>query len=128
MDTNKLVRTYVKIRDARAELKAKYEDDDARLKGQLDKIESVLLKMTDDLGINSLKTEAGTATRTQRTRYWAADWDAFKAFISQYDEGLDLVERRIHQGNFKDFMERHPDVVPPVNADSKFAITVRRGK
>ena len=127
MDTNKLVATYVKIRDARPELKAKYEDDDAKLKAQLDKIERVLLKMMDDLGITSLKTEAGTATKTQRTRYWAADWDAFKDFMRQYD-ALDLVERRVHQGNFKEFMETHPDVVPPVNADSTFAITIRRGK
>jgi len=127
MDTNKLVATYVKIRDARSELKSKYEDDDARLKAQLDKIERVLLKMTDDLGVTSLKTEAGTATKTQRTRYWAADWDAFKDFMRQYD-ALDLVERRVHQGNFKEFMETHPDVVPPVNADSSFAITIRRGK
>jgi hypothetical protein len=127
MDTKKLVATYVKIRDARAELKAKYEDDDAKLKAQLGKIEQVLLKMTDDLGVTSLKTEAGTATKTQRTRYWAADWDAFKDFMRQYD-ALDLVERRVHQGNFKEFMETHPDVVPPVNADSTFAITIRRGK
>lgn len=127
MDTKKLVATYIKIRDARGELKAKYEDEDAKLKAQLSKIEQVLLKMTDDLGVTSLKTEAGTATKTQRTRYWAADWDAFKDFMRQYD-ALDLVERRVHQGNFKEFMETHPDVVPPVNADSSFAITIRRGK
>lgn len=127
MDTNKLVRAYIKIRDARAELKADYEAQDANLKDKLTKIEGALLALADELKLNSIKTEAGTATRVQRTRYWAADWDAFKTFVKEHD-ALDLLERRVHQGNIKSFMEENPDAVPPVNADSTLSITVRRGK
>ena len=127
MDTNKLVRAYINIRDARAELKATYEAEDAALKDKLGKIETALLALADELKLSSIKTEAGTATRTQRTRYWAADWDAFKAFVREHD-ALDLLERRVHQGNIKAFMEEHPDAIPPINADSAFHITVRRGK
>jgi hypothetical protein len=128
MDTSKLVLAYVRIRDARADLKREYDQKDAELQEKLDKIEAVLLDMAKEHGLDSMKTPYGTATKTVRTRYWAPDWDAYVKFLkSQGDDGYDLVERRIHQGNFKEFLENNPDVAPPVNADSRYSIVVRRG-
>jgi hypothetical protein len=39
----------------------------------------------------------------------------------------DLLEKRLHQGNVKQFIENNPDLVPPgLNVDSEYSITVRR--
>lgn len=126
MDTGKLVAAYVKLRDARAELKHKFDEEDSRLREKMDKIEQTLLDLTKEHGLDSLKTPYGTASRTVRTRYWASDWDAFTKFLDEHGS-YDLLERRIHQGNFKQFLENNPDIQPPVNADSRYSITVRRG-
>jgi len=126
MDTGKLVAAYVKLRDARADLKHKFDEEDAQLKQKMDKIEQVLLDLTKEHGLDSLKTPYGTASRTVRTRYWASDWDAFTKFLDEHGS-YDLLERRIHQGNFKQFLENNPDIQPPVNADSRYSIMVRRG-
>ena len=128
MDTAKLVSAYVRIRDARAELKHKYDQEDGELQEKLNIIEGALLDLANEHGLDSMKTPYGTASKVVRTRYWAPDWDAFVKFLkSQGDDGFDLVERRIHQGNFKEFLENNPDVAPPVNADSRYSIVVRRG-
>jgi hypothetical protein len=39
----------------------------------------------------------------------------------------ELLEKRLHQGNMKQFLEAHPDLLPPgLNVDSEYTITVRR--
>jgi hypothetical protein len=47
-------------------------------------------------------------------------------FIREHDVP-DLLERRIAQSNFKQFLEANPDLMPEgVNLESKYSITVRR--
>jgi hypothetical protein len=47
-------------------------------------------------------------------------------FIREHDVP-DLLERRIAQGNFKQFLEEYPNLMPEgVNLESKYSITVRR--
>jgi hypothetical protein len=41
----------------------------------------------------------------------------------------DLLEKRIHQGNMKQFLEENPELLPPgLNSDSEYTVTVRRKK
>ena len=40
---------------------------------------------------------------------------------------MELLEKRIHQSNMKEFMEQHPELHPPgLNVDSEYEITIRR--
>lgn len=82
--------------------------------------------MFNDNGITNVKTQSGTAYRTVKTRYWAPDWDEFRKFAVEND-AIGLFENRIAQGNMKEFLEHHPDLAPPIRADSRYSITVRRG-
>jgi hypothetical protein len=127
MDAGRLVTTYIKIRDVRNELKHKFDEKDAELKSQLSTIESALMESMEGLNVTSLKTDNGTVFRTTKTRYWAPDWDAFKTFALEND-AVDLFERRIHQSNMKDFLAENAESVPPIAADSRYSVTVRRGK
>jgi len=39
------------------------------------------------------------------------------------------MEKRIHQGNMRLFLEENPDLLPPgLNVDSEYTVTVRRKK
>lgn len=125
MDVTKLVTAYINIRDKRAEAKKAFEEEDKVLESRLETIENALLEVCKDTGVESLRTTAGTATRTVKERVWATDWDAFKEFVREYD-AVDLFEKRIHQGNYKAWVEEHPDVVAPVNVDRRYAVTIRR--
>lgn len=127
METEKLIKAYIRIRDARAQLKSEYNDKDSELLSKMESIEEILLEHAKENNIDSMKTASGTAYRQVKTRYWAPDWDSFKKFVQEND-GIDLLEQRIHQTNFKQFLEDNPDVIPPVNSDSRYSIVIRRGK
>ena len=124
--TDKLVRAYVKIRDARKELAADYEKKDAELQESLSAIETQLLEACKAIGADSIKTSFGTVSRRVAKRYWTNDWHSFHEFMKEHD-ALDLVEKRVAQTNMSTFLEENPDLHPPgLNVDSRYTVVVRR--
>ena len=126
-DADKLVTAYIQIRDRRSELKKEFEEADAALESDMEKIEDAILEHCKEHNLEALKTSHGTAYKRIRERYWATDWDVFNQYIREHD-AIELYEKRIHQGNMKQFLEDHPDATPPINVDRKFTISVRRSK
>ena len=123
---DKLVKTYVKIRDKRKELADQYEKEDGDLKEALETIEGELLEMCKETGADSLRTEFGTVTRRVAKRYWTNDWHSFHEFLKEHG-ALELLEKRIAQTNMSTFLEENPDLLPPgINVDSRYTVTVRR--
>jgi hypothetical protein len=126
VQADKLVEAYIRIRDTRSTLKQQYETADAALKEQHDVIKSALLDVCRTTGMDGGKTEAGTFTRTVRTRYWTSDWASMHAFCIEHN-ALSLLERRISQSAMKQFLEENPTLLPTgLNADSEYDIVVRR--
>lgn len=127
MDTEKMVEAYLAIRSERERILREYEAQDARLKEDLAKIESALLSMCNEINADSIKTGLGTVIRKLNERYFCQDWDNFRKFVLE-NEALELFEKRIHQGNFKQFMAEHEgDGLPPgVSVMREFGITVRK--
>jgi hypothetical protein len=126
VSTSKLSAIYLKIRDARSELKAKYEEDDKQLEAQMDVIEAKLLEICKATDADSIKTQAGTVMRRVATRYWTNDWDSMYEFVKEND-AYGLFEKRISQTNMKQFLEENPDKFPKgMLLDSAYKITVRR--
>ncbi len=126
-DANALVETYLTIRKEREKLKAEYESQDSEMKQDMEKIEAMLLSVCNEQNVSGLKTPHGTVTRSVKERFFCTDWDHFKKFVES-EGSIDLLERRIHQKNFKEFMaERQGEGLPPgVNALREYAITVRK--
>lgn len=125
-DASQLVQVYVKIRDARDLKKKQMEEEIGKLEEQLGAVEDALLEICKTTGQDGGKTQFGSFTRSVKTRYWTSDWDSMYKFIREHD-APELLERRIHQGNFGEFIKENPDVMPAgVNVESKYSITVRR--
>lgn len=127
VNVEELVEVYLTIRGERERILREYEDKDKALKADLSDLEQLMLGICNDVGADSIKTSFGTVMRSVKERAVCNDWDSFKGFIQE--RGLvDLLEKRIHQGNFKEFMEQHIDAgLPPgVNLMREFAVTVRK--
>jgi hypothetical protein len=126
-DTEELVSDYLEIRKLREGLKARYEAEDEELKDAMTEIESDMLSICNESNMNGFRTTHGTVTRQVKERYFCTDWDNFKKFV-ELEGSIDLLERRIHQKNFKEFMSEHKDdgLPPGVNAMREMAITVRK--
>lgn len=126
-DTEELVGDYLEIRRMRESLKANYESQDEELKDAMESIKEALLAICNENNQNGFKTNSGTVTRQVKDRFFCTDWDNFKKFV-ELEGSIDLLERRIHQRNFKEFMsEREGDGLPPgVNALREYDIVVRK--
>lgn len=124
-NAGELVEIYLAIRKKRETLKAEFDSADRALKDDLEKIEAALLSICNQTNTDGLKTAHGTVSRQVKDRYTCSDWDNFKKFV-ETEGSIDLLERRIHQTNFKQFMaERAGDGLPPgVNVMREYAITV----
>ncbi len=119
---DKLVRIYMKMRTAIQELDAQVET----IKEQQQSIKNEIKDRMRGTGVKSLRTDHGTVSLMEKTRFYTQDWDSFKKFMVEHD-AIDLLEKRIAQSNMKLFLEENPGVVPPgLNSDTEFDISVRR--
>jgi aspartate/tyrosine/aromatic aminotransferase len=122
----KLVRVFVKIRDARSTLKAKFDEEDNALKDKLDTIRQALLDHCKEHQVESVRTTAGIFYRSVKRRYWTSDWESMHQFILEHGEP-GLLDKRINQTNMRQFLEENPDVMPKgLNADTEYTISVRK--
>ena len=123
---DKLVRAYRNVRTEIQELTKTYETKLEGLEQVKNEISSELKDRMLKMGGKSLNTASGTVILGTKTRYTTQDWDSFKQFVLEH-EAVELLERRIAQGNMKQFLEENPGVVPPgLNSDSEYTITVRK--
>ena len=125
-NAEKLTSIYLKIKDKRAELSAKFKEEDSALSDQLDKVKKALLDYCEEQGVDSVKTSAGMFYRSARTRYWTSDWSSMHEFILE-NEVPELLDKRVNQSNMKQYLEENPDQVPKgLNVDSEYIVSVRR--
>lgn len=125
-DLSRLTRAYIRIRDAKAELKAAFDAKDASLTEQQDLIKQVLLAHCKDHGVESVRTDSGMFYRTTKTRYSTRDWEAMHKFILEH--GLpELLEKRLNQTEVRELLAERPDLVPPaLDVSAEYTISVRK--
>jgi hypothetical protein len=127
MNTDQLVETFITLRNERDRMRNEWEAKDSEVKEQMSVIEQALLSICNETNATSIKTDKGTVVRKLTERFFCSDWDNFRDYVLEH-QALELLERRIHQGNFKEFIaEREKEGLPPgVNVMREFGVTVRK--
>lgn len=123
---DRLVKIYVKIRDAKA---AKVKAHDAEIKvldTQMAQIATELKSRAQADGVEGYKTDFGTVYMAVNFKTSCQDWGAFYDWIKQND-AIDFLERRIASSKVKDFMETNDGALPPgVSIFKELQARVRR--
>jgi hypothetical protein len=128
ISADKLAKIYLKMRDKRQEMVREFEEQDNDLKAQMEIIEQKMLDICKETGADSIKTPHGTIIRSVKTRYWTSDWESMHDFVLEH-KAFDLLERRVHQTNMKQWLEENPDLLPMgLNSEARYSTTVRRSK
>ena len=126
VSADRLVSVYIKIRDQRAKLKEDFENEDSKLKTQVELIREEMDDLCKVTNATSLKTNTGTIIRSLKTTYFTSDWGSFHDFVLEH-KVPELFQQRIHQGNLKQWIEEHPSLIPMgLNTNSSYEISVRR--
>ena len=122
-----LVQTYLTIRTERNTLKNAFDSKDAELKDDLEKLEQAMLSYCNEINADSIRTGSGTIIKSLKETYTCGDWDNFKQFVVE-NNALDLLQQRISQANFKEFMTTRQDegLPPGISTLREFGITVRK--
>lgn len=120
------VKVYIKLRDAVDELREKQKQEMEELEAKKEIVSNALLEFCNSQNLDSVKTKEGTLSRRVSTRFWTTDWEAMSRVIIEHN-AVQLLERRIHQGNMKQFLEEYPEAFPAgLQSDNKYTIQVRR--
>lgn len=122
----KLVRIYLKMNAKATEIRHAYEVEEKKLRDEMAMIKGALLAYCKEQNVESVRTNEGLFYRGVTTRYWTNNWEEMGKFVVEHNVP-ELLEKRLHQGNVKQFLEEHPDLLPPgLNVDSEYTITVRK--
>lgn len=123
---DKLAKVYRKIRSEIELLTQEYDTKVEVLKATQEEIKHAMKDQMKALGVTSVNTPQGTVVLSTKTRYSTSDWDSFKSFVTQHD-ALDLFEKRIAQGNMKQFLEENPGILPPgLTSNAEYDISVTK--
>lgn len=118
----KLVKVYLKMRAAKADLEAQVKKIDA----QMDQVKAGLLDYLKTQNLETVRTGEGLFYRSVKKRFTTNNWEAMGKFVLEH-QIPELYEKRLHQGNMQTFLEEHPDLLPPgLNVDSEYQVTVRK--
>ena len=118
----KLVRVYLKMKTA----KEVHDAEVKKITAQMGQIKAALLAYCKEQNLESVRTTEGLFYRSITKRYTTNNWEAMGKFVLEH-QVPELYEKRLHQGNIQQFLEEHPDLLPPgLNVDSEYTITGRK--
>lgn len=125
MKISELVQKYVEVRDKKAQMESEHKAKIAKVDEVLDKIEAALLKTFDTAGMDSVRTEFGTAYSSSRTTASIADPDAFMTFCKE-NNAWHMLQKRVAQSAVEQYKDEHQDVPPGINLRVERTIGIRR--
>lgn len=125
MKLSEAVAMYIRMRDKEAEEKAAYDAKVAPLKEKREQLEAKLLEAFQKTGVDSIKTEFGTAYTSTRTTASVADRDTFMSFVIKNQEWA-LLECRASKTAVEDYKAANEDIPPGVNLRVERVVNIRR--
>lgn len=126
IDMDKITRAYVRLRDARADAKKAWMDEDTKFAQKMERLEAEMLRFLNDSKTDSFKTQNGTVYKQLDIIPTGSDWDILYHWIAKND-AFDALERRIKKTFVKDYMDSHEGTPPPgVSVLREYKVRVRR--
>jgi phage host-nuclease inhibitor protein Gam len=126
MKLSEAVSLYIQLRDKKAEMKADFDASIAPLNDKMDKLEAKLLDVFNKTGMDSVKTENGTAYTAVRTTASIADREAFMDYVKANEE-WSLLEARASKTAIEQFRDSNNGELPPgINIRSERVVNIRR--
>ena len=127
MKLDELVANYIKLRDKKSLLKKQYDEKIAKVDAVMDRMEAIILKTFQDSGIDSARTDAGTAYISTRTSATVGSREEFLSWVLQDpDERSIFLENRVSKAAVEQFKAANDDLPPGINFRSEVTVGVRR--
>ncbi len=121
-----VVSKYIALRDKKAELDAAHKEKVASIDDALNRVEVYLLSRMQSMGVESVRTAAGTAYTSLKVSVSTADKDALIGFAKDNDlwSSLDIKPNKTFVQQYR---KEHDDLPPGVNLREERVVNIRRG-
>lgn len=113
MKIDELVRVYIEKRDALNARRQEWQEFEAQIKDEMERIEMQILNLAQDLGVKNFKTKYGTAFRKDKDYARVAGPEGWAKLVGTMVRlnDFDLVEKRVAKTHFKEVM-KHEGIAP----------------
>ena len=125
LTTDELVQHFVQLRDRRAVRKKAFETEDVADKSKQEKIEGILLQRYTEAGIESARTQHGTAYKSKVGYASIADWDAFKDYVIE-NNAWELLSHGANKVAVQQHIDANSALPPGLNWREEIHIRVQR--
>lgn len=125
MKLSEAVSIYIKMRDKKAQMKAEFDASVAPLNEKMEKLEAKLLDVFNKTGMDSVKTEFGTAYTTTRVTASVADREIFMNHVKENDEWA-LLEVRASKTAVEQYRDNNNDLPPGISMREERVVNIRR--
>lgn len=127
-DMERIVKVYVKIRDARAARSKAFEEEDKALKGQQEMLRAELLDHMNKMNVEQIGTTSGVVYRDVKMNASCEDWSLFFEWLrAQPIDQFEMMQKRLSSQTIKQFMDKNGGQLPPgVSVFKEADVKIRR--
>lgn len=111
-DIERLIIEYRTVRDGLNAERGKWKELEAKYKGVLDSIEVKLLQLANEQGVDSFKTQAGTAFKKVTDFVNIRNWEIFLPWAIDQDM-TQMLGKKVAKTAVTEFMEANENRLPP---------------
>ena len=125
LTTDELVQAFVQLRDRRSVRKKAFENEDNTDKAKLERIEGILLERYTVAGIESARTQHGTAYKSKVGYASIADWDVFRDYV-EANNAWELLSHGANKVAVQQHIDANGSLPPGLNWREEIHIRVQR--
>jgi len=125
IDVELRVGQYIKLRDLKAEVEEKHENELKPIKETMAMIEDELMQALHSVNVTNMKTENGTVSINTKVSASSADIDAFWTWVITQG-AFDMLDKKPNVTAITEYVKQHGVAPPGVNYSTFQKIGVRR--
>jgi len=120
-----VVKTYLKLRSNKERIEADVKEQLVDIKEKMLKLEAWIKAKSDETGVKSFKTDAGTAFLTTSDYASVANWDEVLAFVRE-NEAWDMLTKGVSKVAVRGYIDANKAVPNGVTFGTRIGVSVRR--
>lgn len=122
-----VIEKYIEIRNYLTKERKEWEELEANLKNDLEKIEMFILNFQEKNGVTSISSKLGTAYRIKKEYFRMGDWDTFIKYVVE-SKNYQMLEKRVAKIATKEIIENNDMSAQDIGVDysSEYAIQIRK--
>lgn len=122
---DELVDRYRRLRDRKKAIADRHKEELAPFTEAMETLGSLILDALNKAGVESVRTQSGTAFKQPRTSYTVKDPHAFREWL-EANARFDLLETRVSKESIEELLKTGAGLPPGIGVSSEYVVNVRK--